>query len=577
MPNKKSPARKIVERITLDNGVEQVISVSLDSEANNLRSRATEDEAGDSNKKRSKAPAVGKKQDGKQSPLYLHSNRLCGCYLESARVLTPLKEERDLYGSQGKPGTTDAEKQKNWLLINYCIYQPFLDGWDFTPDVGMGSTRGEIFTPRFIVDHMISDVGILPERMVYNFDYKSYKKKFEDKQNELRGYAGARVFEPAVGTGNYISSILWHKLEVAHELTGYKPYKRNGKTYYSKSIEQLARYQAYTLVALGSIYFNDIDPGNLQTTKWRILRDSEISNPANIEFWVEHIKQNLSQELERTQVKWLKSYVQESIQTASNNWASKDRDRGVLDVLYEKHTGEHAPDWLRAAWRRVLDANAQLFNGIKDEDTIEEGFVVPSNQKVIWTYWSFVYELSPLNEVEIQELAYRSNRKIEEILELGLDKALENVAGLRTAIPLLRQMLVGEREEVYSELSAMFEVLREARKTEAARNSIKLDSESGVPVFSVNAVPNSKNKAKRKRNQNLPEEPGLFNLVVESSGQDITAEDYSLDEDSLFNSASKEVQKQLRQLRLRLSKINTRLEECPKVSSLPDIVFYQKY
>lgn len=509
-----------------------------------------------------------------KSPLYLHNNKLCGCYLESARVLTPPKEERYLYGFQGSPKATEEHKKKNWFLINLCTYQPFLDGWDFTPDVGMGSTRGEIFTPRFIVDRMISDVGILPERMVYNFDYKSVKKKFEDKQNELRGYAGARVFEPAVGTGNYISSVLWHKLEVAHELTGYKSYKRNGKVYYSKNIEQLARYQAYTLVILGSLYFNDIDPGNLQTTKWRMLRDSEISNPKNVDFWVSHIKDNLSQELDRAQSKWLKDYVQESIQAASANWASKDKDRGVLDVLYEKHTGEHSPDWLRAAWRRILDANAQLFNGIKSEDVVEKGFVVPGNQNIVWTYWSFMYEVSPLNETDIQELSFRSNRPINEIIDLGLDKSLDSMSGIRKAVPLLRQMLLGEKEEAQVALDNIFSHLRDSVKAEAAKNSMAISDTERPPVFTIYSDSLSKGK-KKKQDKNDGLMP-LFEMKEVKVEEGTHFREYNLDEESLFYAADPSTQKEIKKLRSDLNKINARLLECPEVRQLNDLVFYDK-
>lgn len=617
MLNESSSNKKVVEQVTLDNGIEEVRSIvdkssSKKSKTNIDASVSSTPVPVKSNDKK-RAPGIKSvaKGEAKQSPLYLHNNKLCGCYIEAARVWTPPKEERDLYGSQGSPKVTGVEtsspasttsvsaastsgrssssasvaaapsleveeyKKKNWFLINFCIYQPFLDGWDFTPDVGMGSTRGEIFTPRFIVDYMISDVGILPERMVYNFDYKSYKKKFEDKQNELRGYAGARVFEPAVGTGNYISSVLWHKLEIAHELTGYKSYKRNGKVYYSKNIEQLARYQAYTLVILGSLYFNDIDPGNLQTTKWRTLRDSEISNPKNVDFWVSHIKENLSQELDRTQSKWLKDYVQESINTASANWASKDKDRGVLDVLYEKHTGEHSPDWLRAAWRRILDANAQLFNGIKSEDVVEKGFVVPGNQNIIWTYWSFVYEVSPLNEADIQELSFRSSRPISEIIELGLDKSLERMSGLRKAVPLLRQMLVGEREEAQTTLDNIFSVLRDSVKSKAAKDSMDTSDGERPPVFTISstAAPRGKKKKQDKNEGLMP----LFEVEeVQEEIKGANLNEYKLDEESLFLSADPSTQKQIRQLKSNLNKTNARLLECPEVRQLNDIVFYNK-
>lgn len=283
---------------------------------------------------------------------------------------------------------------------NYCVYQSFLDGWNFTPDVGFGDSRGEIFTPRFVVDKMIVDAKILPRKAVYNYDYKG-------SQETLRKYIGARVFEPAVGTGNFTSTILWHKLEMAHELTGYTP-NAEGKPVKSES--QLRRYQAYTLVALGSIYFNDIDAGNLQATKWRLLRDREISSNINIAFWVKYLQESLAKPVK---VSVIKKLVSASIEEASENWGTKDRDRGVLDDLYYKHTGLEAPDWLRSAWKLVLDTNGKLFNAIQSGDTIKDDFICPGNNKVMWTFWRF------------------ENSK-------GL------VTALRNAVPLSRQLLEGE-------------------------------------------------------------------------------------------------------------------------------------
>jgi len=315
-----------------------------------------------------KSKGLPSKASIKDSPLLKHQAGRCGCSLK-----------------------------KN---PNNCIYQSFLDGWNFTPDVGNGSSRGEIFTPRFIVDKMIVDAKILPRKAVYNYDYRG-------SQETLRKYIGARVFEPAVGTGNFISTVLWHKLEMAHELTGYTP-NAEGKPV--KSDSQLRRYQAYTLVALGSIYFNDIDVGNLQTTKWRLFRDREISSNINIAFWVKYLQESLAKPVK---VSVIKKLVSASIEEASENWGTKDRDRGVLDDLYYKHIGLEAPDWLRSAWKLVLDTNGKLFNAIQSEDTIKDDFICPGNNKVMWTFWRF-------------------------------ENSRELVTALRDAVPLSRQLLEGE-------------------------------------------------------------------------------------------------------------------------------------
>lgn len=288
----------------------------------------------------------------------------------------------------------------------HCVYQRFLDGWDFTPEVGMGDARGEIFTPRFIVDQMITDSGLLPKKVVYQYDYKG-------SQDTLRKYVGHKVFEPAVGTGNYSATVLWHKLEMAHELTGYTDRSKDGLPPL-KSPEQLRRYQAYTLVALGSIYFNDIDPGNLQTTKWRLYRDGEILSDANVEFWTNQIENAASSPVDR---KITFEAVAASIKAASENWGRGDRDRGVLDVLYEKHTGLDAPEWLQEAWKHILDKNGLLFNSISLDDSAEEGFTVPGYSKVKWVWWKFT-----------------NNQK--------------EVGAYATEIPMLLQVRLGELREL---------------------------------------------------------------------------------------------------------------------------------
>lgn len=256
------------------------------------------------------------------------------------------------------------------------MYQPFLDGWKFLPDVGNGTLRGEIFTPRFVVDKMLVDAKILPKRAVYDFDYRG-------SQRTLRKYVGFRVFEPAVGTGNFAATILWHKLEMAHELTGYTGTRR---TRYRKDAAQLRRYQAYTLVALGSLYLNDIDPGNLQATKWRLFRDREIASEHNIDYWVAQINALLEESQAESRIR---AFVKGSIREASENWGVGDRDAGVLDVLYEVHTGQEAPEWLRSAWKTVLDENVKLFNAIKREDEVARGSFIPGFRRVAWTFWAF--------------------------------------------------------------------------------------------------------------------------------------------------------------------------------------------
>jgi hypothetical protein len=575
--------KKHLEQVTLGaGGFEEVKIVEIELNESGEQGQAEgEQKARGSNKPTFYLPPAPRQasrtSDGKQNSLYLHNNKLCGCYKDEAKVSIPRKHARAVsdFSLAGADNSKGKDKDglpldtSNWLLVNYCVYQSFLDGWDFTPDVGMGSTRGEIFTPRFIVDYMISDLGILPERMVYEFNYKSLERKKEDKQNELRGYAGSKVLEPAVGTGNYISTILYHKLELVNELTGYKSSRQNGRTSYIKNPAQLARYQAYTLVVLGSLYINDIDPGNLQTTKWRFLRDNEIASPANIEFWVSHIEDNMSIKLDKKELKWTREYVNSSIQSASQNWASKDRDRGVLDVLYEKHTSEHAPDWLRSAWRKIIDANAQLFNGIQSEDTIEEGFVVPGYKKVIWTYWSFSYDLVQLDKQELQDLVSVTQKTLAELSSAALDNKLDNMLAHRTSVPLLRQMLSGEKEELESKVSAVFNLMSKEVREEYDKMHDEITLVGGVAGGPAGDSKQSFAGAAKSKHKIIEEtQLSLFDIAIEDTALDLS-------EESVLSSSSKESRKEMLSLHNRKKKLEATLSLTPLVSKLESITLYK--
>jgi hypothetical protein len=302
---------------------------------------------------------------------------------------------------------------------NFCVYQPFLDGWNFTPDVGNGQKRGEVFTPRFVVDKMIVMSGMLPEKAVYHYDYSGATET-------LRNRIGQRIFEPAVGTANFAATILWHKLEYANMLSSdAKQASDNSEdvndiesiiqeSQKPKTPAQLRRYQAYTLVALASIYINDIDAGNLQTSKHRFLRLSEINNDENIEFWVKHIQDILQTKADEEAVL---NFVTDSIKTASKNWGAFDRNRGVLDDLYYKHTKSEPPTWLVDLWKLIMDENAKLFNGIVLEDTVEEGFIVPGYRNIVWNFWWFTYDKSTINVAKRRIPLYRQmlDSKISEL------------------------------------------------------------------------------------------------------------------------------------------------------------------
>lgn len=286
---------------------------------------------------------------------------------------------------------------------NFCPYQEFIDGFNFVPDVGNGQTRGEIFTPRFVVDYMIVENGILPKEAIYDLQYTHQVDEeggdaIEYSEEALRKFIGGRVFEPAVGSGNYSASILWHKLEYANALALKDiEYIEEGTEAYE---ERIRRYEVYTLVAAASMYFNDIDAGNLQTTKWRMHRNGAIYSKANIDFWVKYYLDSMDSKVLATNKiseSDIRKVVESSLLKASESWSAKDSDGGVLDALYLKHTGNsNIPEWLRASWDMILDHNGKLFNGIVEDDAadknvenVSESFIVPGYRHVSWDFWWF--------------------------------------------------------------------------------------------------------------------------------------------------------------------------------------------
>ena len=259
---------------------------------------------------------------------------------------------------------------------NNCIYQQFLDGWEFTPDVGNGQKRGEVFTPRFIVSKMISDVGLIPAAAVDEQNYTTVDKE------EALNIVSSKVLEPAVGTGNYISTVLWHKLEYAFVASLGEDNTLN-----------LAEYHRNVLRAVSSIYVFDIDPGNLETTFRRLLNytDVALNDSTSVEKWVENLKTSLTKEsMKQTTVKNIRQIVKESLNLAEQNWNKfiNSSSQGVIQQLYTKHTGESIPEELSNYCLNILEENIKLFNGIVKEDTVQEGFVVAGWENVVWKWWN---------------------------------------------------------------------------------------------------------------------------------------------------------------------------------------------
>ncbi len=184
---------------------------------------------------------MGSKKTKKKNALQLHLDNECNCSIES------------------NP--------------NNCQYQQFIDGWNFTPDVGRGQSSGEVFTPRFIVDKMITDSGMFPQEFVYDYDYKQDSTILETIINN-------RICEPAVGTGNFISTILYYKLQAAKQLSLQDS---------SKDIKELIMRSIETL------YCFDIDAGNLEVTFRRLTdgNSERIDNKEIINYWVKNVTDNI--------------------------------------------------------------------------------------------------------------------------------------------------------------------------------------------------------------------------------------------------------------------------------------------
>lgn len=156
---------------------------------------------------------------------------------------------------------------------NNCQYQQFIDGWNFTPDVGRGQSSGEVFTPRFIVDKMITDSGMFPQEFVYNYDYQQDSITLETIINN-------RICEPAVGTGNFISTILYYKLQAAKQLASQES---------NKDIKKLI------LQSIETLYCFDIDSGNLEVTFRRLTdgNSERINDQEIINYWVKNVADNI--------------------------------------------------------------------------------------------------------------------------------------------------------------------------------------------------------------------------------------------------------------------------------------------
>lgn len=210
---------------------------------------------------------------------------------------------------------------------NHCQYQQFIDGWNFTPDVGRGQSSGEVFTPRFIVDKMITDSGMFPQEFVYDYNYKQDSTTLENIINN-------RICEPAVGTGNFISTILYYKLQAAKQLAHQEP---------NKDLKDLIFNSIETL------YCFDIDAGNLEVTFRRLTdgNSEKINDKEIVDYWVKNIADNIIYDKKEEIIQKiadkdnvLNTLLQEAINTGQKEqYEIKDKYKDILyndvDSVYE--------------------------------------------------------------------------------------------------------------------------------------------------------------------------------------------------------------------------------------------------
>jgi hypothetical protein len=259
-----------------------------------------------------------------------------------------------------------------------CNYREFPDGWSFVADAGNAQARGEIFTPRWVVDQMIVDAGILPDEAVHLSDYSRPQPAYIER----------RVCEPAVGTGNYLATILYHRLRYAAALAG----GAGGGS------PDLDRYHTHLLKSVASVYAYDIDVGNLEVAKRRLLSSGKhpLNDAQTIDQWTLSLTKWLNQDSERKKVSYeaVKPSVLSSLNEAHRHWNRFVKDgQGIIDSAYRQSTGGKMPNWLYDQCQEILSKNLLLFNGIKETDTLDwqTGFFVPGYGAAEWTWWHFDY------------------------------------------------------------------------------------------------------------------------------------------------------------------------------------------
>ena len=246
--------------------------------------------------------------------------------------------------------------------------------------MGRGQTSGEIFTPRFIVDKMITTSGMFSPEMVYHNDFT------ECTEEDLERMVGSTVCEPATGTGNFISTILYHKLQAAYELA----------TRRDHDVENLVPQ------AVSTVYAYDIDAGNLETTLRRLTYHdgTPLDDKHVVDYWVDHITRLIGSESDKEQITTI---VQASLTEAQHNWSTHLKPQGVFAAFLDDHHAGDGEDLLERC-EDILRENIKLFNGISNDHTP----TMPGVKDITWTFWdngTVVEKRSMYNEMLTSKIA----------------------------------------------------------------------------------------------------------------------------------------------------------------------------
>lgn len=319
-----------------------------------------------------------------------------------------------------KPITSLSEEQKMKNLKAEQLYLKFSDGWDFSPDAGNGYIRGEIFTPKYLVDMMLTDSGMFSDDAVFKNNYSTLSEE------EILTTIQASVIEPAVGTANFLSEILWHKICYANELS-----KRSSAHSYELLVAE----------AVASIYANDIDAGNIQTAKSRLISGNPIWSEDTISFWTKQVGDNFAE----ADISLVSKTVDESLRVANERWGNRMDSGGVCSLLYLEHQRKTMPSQFESFIEKIIDNNFILFDSISRDGA----GAVPGWNNVTWSIHNIFKDPSGSLSFEIELYAFALQVGEHELnrLEKEREDLLRDTTNLRQVDRLSAQI-----EKLKSEL-----------------------------------------------------------------------------------------------------------------------------